>query len=86
MAWRMFWAYTLMIIILIVPSYTSMILLFTVGMLGILDQVLSQMAKFNVRLKPSKIFWNDISIEFLGHGFDINRVKLSDSRLQGIND
>ena len=28
---------------------------------GFLDQVLSQMAKLNVRLKPSKCFWNDIN-------------------------
>jgi len=29
--------------------------------LDILDRVLSQMAKFNFRLKPIKFFWNDIN-------------------------
>ena len=28
---------------------------------GFMDRVLSQMAKFNVWLKPSKFFWNDIN-------------------------
>ena len=56
------------------------------GFLDILDRVLSQMAKFNVRLKPSKCFFGMTSIEFLGHVFDKNGVKMSDSRVQGIND
>ncbi len=51
-----------------------------------MDRVLSQMAKFNVQLKPSKCFFGMTSIEFLGHVFDKNGVKMSDSRVQGIND
>ena len=46
---------------------------------GFLDRVLfkSGVAKFNVRLKPSKCFWND-SIEFLGHVLvDKNGEKMS---------
>ena len=56
------------------------------GFLDILDRVLSQMEKFNVRLKPSKCFFVMTSIEFLGHDFDKNGEKMSDSRVQGIND
>ena len=41
------------------------------------------MDKFNVRLKPSKCLLGMKSISFLGHVF---RVKLSDSRVQGIKD
>ena len=32
------------------------------------------------------MYLGTISIEFLGHVFDINGVKLFDSRVQGIND
>jgi len=44
------------------------------------------MATFNVRLKPSKCSFGMQSIEFLGHIFDENGVKLSNSRVQGIRD
>ena len=54
------------------------------GFLDILDKVLSHMTKFNVRLKPGN-FYVMTSIEFLGHVFDINGVKLLHSRVQGIN-
>jgi len=54
------------------------------GFLTILDQILSRMAAFNVRLKPSKCSFGMQSIESLGHIFD--GVKLNDSRVQGIRD
>ena len=45
------------------------------GFLSILDQILSRMAAFNVRLKPSKCSFGMQSIEFLGYFFDENEVK-----------
>ena len=56
------------------------------GFLTILDQMLSRMTAFNVRLKPSKWCFGMQSIEFVGHIFDENGVRLSDSRVQGISD
>jgi hypothetical protein len=56
------------------------------GFLSILDQILSRMAAFNVRLKPSKCSFGMQSIEFLGHIFDENGVKLSNSCVHGIRD
>ena len=44
--------------------------------LGIVDHILSHMAKFNVR------YFRMTSIEFLGYVFDINRVKLSNSKVK----
>ena len=44
------------------------------------------MADFNVRLKPSKCSFGMQSIEFLGHIFDENGVKLSDFSVQVIRD
>ena len=52
----------------------------------ILDKILSQMVKYNVRLKLNKCLFGMTSIKFLVHIFDINGVKLLDSRVQGIND
>jgi len=40
--------------------------------LGTLDRILSQMSKFNVRLKTSKCCFGMTEIEFLGHIFDAN--------------
>jgi len=54
--------------------------------LGILDRILSQMAKFNVRLKSSRRFFGMTEIEFLGHIFDVSGVQLSDERVQGIRE
>ena len=54
--------------------------------LTILDQILSRMTAFNVRIKPMKCSFGMQSIEFLGHIFDENGVKLSDSRVQGVRD
>ena len=51
-----------------------------------LDQVLAQMVRANVRLKPSKCSFGMESIEFLGHVFDAEGVKLSEARVQGIRD
>ena len=51
-----------------------------------LDLVLDRMAKFNVRLKPSKCSFGMTSVEFLGHIFDEYGVHLSDKRVQGIKD
>jgi len=51
-----------------------------------LDLVLDRMAKFNVRLKPSKCSFGMTSVEFLGHIFDEYGVHLSDKRVQGIQD
>ena len=56
------------------------------GFLTILDQILSRMEAFNVRLKSSKCSFGMQSIEFLGHIFDKNGVRLSDSRVQSIRD
>ena len=52
------------------------------GFLTVLDQILYRMTVFNVRLKPFRMQ----SIEILGHIFDKNGVKLSNSRVQGIRD
>ena len=38
--------------------------------LKMLDLALDRMAKFNVRLKPSKCSFGMTSVEFLGHIFD----------------
>ena len=43
-----------------------------VSFLQMLDMVLDRMAKFNVRLKPSKCSFGMISVEFLGNIFDEN--------------
>ena len=56
------------------------------GFLYILDQILSRMAAFTVRLKPSKCSFGMQSIEFLRHVFFKNGVMLSNSRVQGIKD
>ena len=42
--------------------------------LQMLDLVLVSMAKFNVRLKPSKCSFDMTSVEFLGHILDENGV------------
>jgi cleavage and polyadenylation specificity factor subunit 1 len=54
--------------------------------LSVLELVLAEMVAFNVRLKPSKCYFGMESIEFLGHIFDQNGVRLSDARVQGIRD
>ena len=41
---------------------------------SILDEMLSQMAAFNIGLKPSKCSFGRQSIEILGHIFDENGV------------
>jgi len=46
--------------------------------------VLNRMAKFNVRLKPSKCSFGMTSVVFLGHIFDENGVHLSEQRVYGI--
>ena len=48
-----------------------------------LDLVLDRMAKFNVRLNPSKCSFGMTTVEFLGHMFGVH---LSDKRVQGIKD
>ena len=57
-----------------------------IKILQMLDMVLDRMAKFNVRLKPSKFSFGMTSVEFLGHIFDENGVNLSEKRVQGILD
>ena len=54
--------------------------------LSILDRILSQMAAFNVRLKPSKCFFGMTSIEFLGHIFDVSGARLLYARVKGIQE
>ena len=56
------------------------------GSLVVLEQVLSQMVAYNVRLKLSKCFFGMDSIKCLGYIFDENGVRLSDSRVQDIRD
>ena len=58
----------------------------TLSFLKMLDLVLDRMAKFNVRLKPSKCSFGMTSVEFLGHIFDEHGVHLSEKRVQGIKD
>ena len=54
--------------------------------LKMLYMVLTRMANFNVRLKPSKCSFGMTSVEFLGHIFDEHGVHLSEKRVQGIQD
>lgn len=54
--------------------------------LDLLDQTLSRMAQFNVRLRPSKCYFGFSSIEYLGHIFDRGGSRLTDARKQGILD
>ena len=61
-----------------------MTLSFIEAILTILDQILSRMAAFNVRLKPSK--YSYAVHRFLGHIFDENEIRSSNSRVQGIRD
>ena len=54
--------------------------------LTVLDRILSQMAAFNVRLKPRKYFLEMTSIEFLEHIFDISGVCLLKARVKRIQE
>ena len=54
--------------------------------LTILDRILSQVAAFNVRPKPSKWFFGLTSIEFLEHIFGVSRVRLSNAQVKEIQE
>jgi len=44
----------------------------------LIDQILSKLVEFNVRLKPSKCYFGMDKIEFWGHIFSNSGMKLSD--------
>ena len=46
--------------------------------LTLLDQILSKLEEFNVRLKPSKCYFGMDHIEFLAHVFSESEMQLSD--------
>jgi len=48
------------------------------------EQVLSRLAQFNVRLKPSKCFFGYTKVVFLGHVFSKDGYCLSNERKQGV--
>ena len=50
--------------------------------LALLDQILSKLVEFNVRLKPSKCYFGMHHIEFLGHVLSEEGKQLSDERVQ----
>ena len=54
------------------------------GFLTLLDQSYLGWSAFNVRLNLSKCSFGMQPIDVLGHIFDENGVKLSDSRVQGV--
>ena len=63
-----------------------MILLSTVGILGGSGSNPISDGVIQVRLKPCKCFFGMTDIDFLGHIFDVSRLQLSRTRVQGIKE